>query len=116
MPRLVTYTCPQDHRSGRMVEDDASGVRSMGCQECGEVVLVRLDRTAALIRPTNTPLQRERWATERSRDARDALRALVAAVEAYLPLRDITVEELPPGSPLRVAVERARLELAKTAP
>lgn len=86
------------------------------CDECSAPIMFVLDRSEAPRRPRITPLQREQWATERSREAREILRLLVAAVEEYLPLRDITVEELPPASPLRQAVERARVELAKVSP
>lgn len=114
--RLVTARCTSGHRSGWEVPMDATGASYRKCQTCGEEVVVLLDRSEAVIRPRNTPLQQLEWATERSREAREILRDLVAAVEGYLPLRDITVEELPPQSPLQQAVFRARLELAKSAP
>lgn len=116
MPRLVTAKCPSGHLNGWNVADDARGVATGTCSTCGAALEVALERSEGPIRPTNTPLQREVWATERSRAARAILADLADAAEAYVRLQDLSVEELPASSPLRRALERARVELAKTAP
>lgn len=113
--RLVTFTCSAGHPAGFFVEPDAEGERDIPCDTCGRVNdRVNVGRVA--VRPMNTPLQREQWATDRSRAARAILERLVASVDAYLNLHDITIEELPAASPLRRAVLEARDELAKRAP
>lgn len=114
--RLVVATCANGHQNGWQVEQEASGVDLRACSTCSIPVDVVLGRTERAIRPTNTALQREQWATERSREARKLLEALVVSVEDYVRLQDLTVDELPPTSPLRRAVSAARLELRKTSP
>jgi hypothetical protein len=117
--RLVTWSCRACAKlCGRNVELEAEGVRRYACDEptCGREADVVVTRSEAPIRPLNTPLQRAEWATERSRDARRILATLLPLVEEYLALHDMTIEDLPPRSPLRAAMLEARLELKKTAP
>lgn len=113
--RLVTFTCSAGHPAGFFVEPDAEGERDVPCDACG-LVNERVNVGRAVVRPMNTPLQREQWATDRSRAAREILTRLVASVEEYVRLHDITIEELPVASPLRRAVLDARAELAKRSP
>lgn len=116
MSRLVTWECPGGHRAGYFVDDDAAGPMTLPCEHCGLDSSVDVTRSEAPIRPTNTPAQRAEWATQRSRAARALLADLVAGVEEYVRLQDLTVEELPAASPLRRAVLAARVELKKSAP
>lgn len=55
--------------------------------------------------PRRTPLE---IVTERAEDLRSALSELHDHTVYYLTSRDLDVEDLPEGSPLRLAIERAR--------
>lgn len=117
MTRLVTFRCPEGHISGWQVEDDAVGIETLCCETCPNRIDVDVARAEPLVvRPVVTPVQRELWATERSRAARQILKVLIPAIDEYLRLQDMTVEDLPPGSPLRRAMLAARLEVLKSAP
>lgn len=108
--RLVTATCVCGRPHGFYVDADKRGTASGTCQ-CGATFEVRLDPAERPTRPgTHPEALRVHLA-----DTLVVLETLEREITAYLKTRDLEVEELPDGSPLRAAVHRAR-RVVRSAP